>query len=61
MRFHLSALHLTHLLFDPRRRAGLYMWPSVIHHTADLSITHGIQFSLLAGLGLTAVLWAARW
>jgi len=34
---------------------GLYMWPSVIHHTADLAITHGIQFSLLAGLGLTAV------
>jgi hypothetical protein len=35
---------------------GLYMWPSVIHHTADLAITHGIQLSLLAGLGLTAVL-----
>jgi len=35
---------------------GLYMWPSVLHHTADLAITHGIQFSLLAGLGLTAVL-----
>ena len=34
---------------------GLYMWPSVIHHTADLAITHGIQLSLLAGLGLTAV------
>src|SRR6202035_2908610 len=35
---------------------GLYMWPSVLHHTADLAITHGIQLSLLAGLGLTAVL-----
>jgi hypothetical protein len=35
---------------------GLYMWPSVIHHTADSAITHGIQLSLLAGLGLTAVL-----
>jgi hypothetical protein len=35
---------------------GIYMWPSVIHHTADLAITHGIQFSLLAGLGLTALL-----
>ena len=35
---------------------GLYTWPSVIHHTVDLAITHGIQFSLLAGLGLTAVL-----
>jgi hypothetical protein len=35
---------------------GLYMWPSVIHHTTDLAITHGVRFSLLAGLGLTAVL-----
>jgi hypothetical protein len=35
---------------------GLYMWPSVIHHTPDLAVAHGIQFSLLAGLGLTAVL-----
>jgi hypothetical protein len=35
---------------------GLYMWPSVIHHTPDLAVAHGIQLSLLAGLGLTAVL-----
>ena len=35
---------------------GLTIWPSVIHHTADLAIRHGIQFSLLAGLSLTAVL-----
>ncbi len=35
---------------------GIYMWPSVIHHTADLATTHGVQLSLLAGLGLTAVL-----
>jgi hypothetical protein len=35
---------------------GLYMWPSVIRHTPDLAIAHGIQCSLLAGLGLTAVL-----
>jgi hypothetical protein len=35
---------------------GLYMWPSVIHHTPDFAIAHGIQLSLLAGLGLTAVL-----
>jgi hypothetical protein len=35
---------------------GLYIWPSVIHHTADSAIAHGIQISLLAGLGLTAVL-----
>jgi hypothetical protein len=32
------------------------MWPSVIHHTPDFAIEHGIQLSLLAGLGLTAVL-----
>ncbi len=35
---------------------GLYIWPSVIHHTAGSAIAHGIQCSLLAGLGLTAVL-----
>jgi hypothetical protein len=35
---------------------GLYMWPSVIHHTPDFAVAHGIQLSLLAGLGLTAVL-----
>ena len=35
---------------------GLYMWPSVIRHTPGFAIAHGIQLSLLAGLGLTAVL-----
>ena len=35
---------------------GLYVWPSVIHHSTDFAIAHGIRFSLLAGLGLTAVL-----
>jgi hypothetical protein len=35
---------------------GLYIWPTIIHHTADLAVAHGIQYSLLAGLGLTAVL-----
>ncbi|MCU1323438.1 MAG: hypothetical protein JWM43_3087 [Acidobacteriaceae bacterium] len=35
---------------------GLYMWPSVIHHTPNFAVAHGIQLSLLAGLGLTAVL-----
>ena len=35
---------------------GLYMWPSVIHHTPDVAVAHGIQLSLLAGLGLAAVL-----
>ncbi len=35
---------------------GLVIWPSVIHHTPDFAIAHGIQTSLFAGLGLTAVL-----
>jgi hypothetical protein len=35
---------------------GLTIWPSVISHTTDLAIRHGIQCSLLAGLSLTAVL-----
>ena len=35
---------------------GLYMWPSVIHHTPGFAVAHGIQLSLLAGLGLAAVL-----
>jgi hypothetical protein len=35
---------------------GLYWWPVVFRHTPDVAIAHGIQFSLLAGLGLTAVL-----
>lgn len=35
---------------------GLYIWPSIIHHTANFAIADGIRCSLLAGLGLTAVL-----
>ena len=35
---------------------GLYVWPSVFLHTLDSAIAHGIQWSLLAGLGLAAVL-----
>jgi len=35
---------------------GVYIWPLVIHHTPDQAIAHGAQCSLLAGLGLTAVL-----
>jgi hypothetical protein len=35
---------------------GLYVWPSVIHHTADFATADGIRCGLLAGLGLTAVL-----
>jgi hypothetical protein len=35
---------------------GLTFWPSVIQHTPEFAASRGIQFSLLAGLGLTAVL-----
>ena len=35
---------------------GIVMWPSVFHHTPAFAIDHGIQLSLLAGLGLAAVL-----
>lgn len=35
---------------------GVYYWPIVIHHTSAVAISSGIQLSLLAGLGLTAVL-----
>jgi hypothetical protein len=35
---------------------GAVIWPSVIHHSSDFAISHGIQCSLFAGLGLTAVL-----
>ena len=35
---------------------GTYIWPSVIHHTPQLALSRGIQLSLLAGLGATAVL-----
>lgn len=35
---------------------GIYMWPSVLHHTPEFGVAHGVQLALLAGLGLTAVL-----
>lgn len=35
---------------------GVYIWPVVFHHTSELAIREGIRFSLLAGLGATAVL-----
>ena len=35
---------------------GLYIWPSVIQHTPEFAVAYGIRCSLLAGLGLTAVL-----
>jgi hypothetical protein len=35
---------------------GLVIWPTVIHHSPEQAIARGIQLSLFAGLGLTAVL-----
>jgi hypothetical protein len=35
---------------------GMFMWPSVIHHTSEFAMAEGVKFSLFAGLGLTAVL-----
>jgi hypothetical protein len=35
---------------------GLYIWPSVLQHSPEFAIAHGVRFALLAGLGLTAVL-----
>jgi hypothetical protein len=34
---------------------GLYVWPTVLHHTAA-GVGHGTLVSLLAGIGATAVL-----
>jgi hypothetical protein len=35
---------------------GLYIWPTVIQHTAEFATSQGIRTSLLAGLGATALL-----
>jgi hypothetical protein len=35
---------------------GTFVWPAVIHHTANFAISDGVRFGLLGGLGLTAVL-----
>jgi hypothetical protein len=35
---------------------GLFVWPSVIQHSVEFANANGVRFSLLAGLGLTAVL-----
>jgi hypothetical protein len=52
--FRLYTLRLCYLILAVG--LGLFVWPTVIHHTADSAVTSGIQRSLLAGLGLTAVL-----
>ena len=35
---------------------GVFVWPSVIHHTNQFAIAHGAQAAMLAGLGATAAL-----
>jgi hypothetical protein len=35
---------------------GVFVWPTVIHHSNVFAATHGVQVALLAGLGLTAAL-----
>jgi len=42
--------------------AGLavYIWPTVIHHSTEMAMAHGIRLALLAGLGATAA-WGLRY
>src|SRR5437762_12911173 len=35
---------------------GVFVWPSVIHHTNQLAIAHGSEMAMLAGLGAVAEL-----
>src|SRR3989442_5314790 len=35
---------------------GVFVWPSVIHHTNQLAIAHGSEMAMLAGLGAVAAL-----
>ena len=52
--FRLYTLRIAYLILA----AGIavFYWPIVLHHTSEVAITSGIQLSLLAGLGLTAIL-----
>jgi hypothetical protein len=52
--FRLYSLRLCYLILAAG--LGLVIWPTVIHHNPEQAVAHGIQLSLLAGLGLTAVL-----
>jgi hypothetical protein len=35
---------------------GVFVWPSVIHHSSDLAISAGVRIAMLAGLGAIAAL-----
>jgi len=50
----LSTLRLSYFILAAG--LGTYIWPSVVHHSPEFALTQGIRFSLLAGLGLSAVL-----
>lgn len=52
--FRLYTLRLAYLVLA--LGLGVYIWPVVIHHTNEFAALKGVQFSLLAGLGLTAAL-----
>lgn len=52
--FRLYSLRLCYLILAAG--LGIFMWPSVLRHTPDVAIEQGIRLSLLAGLGLAAVL-----
>ena len=34
----------------------LYIWPSVVEHTAEFAVAQGMRFSLMAGMGAMALL-----
>jgi hypothetical protein len=50
--FSLYALRLCYFIMAAG--LGVYIWPTVIHHSSELAIAEGIRFALLAGLGATA-------
>ena len=52
--FRLYTLRVAYLILAAG--IGIYYWPIVLHHSTNVAIAHGIQLSLLAGLGLTALL-----
>ncbi len=52
--FRLYTLRISYLILS--LGLGVYIWPTVIHHTSRVAVTHGIQLGLLAGIGATAVL-----
>ncbi len=52
--FRIYSLRLCYLILAAG--LGIFMWPSVLHHTPAFAIDHGVRLSLLAGLGLAALL-----